>query len=113
MVARLVRRGWLLRGIEVLMSDGVHVVEYNGRPVGYEQVSVDRAIIRKLSLWWFVPEFQFWVGGHLGVVVIRVWPWFSLRSVHLWIGDELVYAEGDTEAAKKKKTSPGDWDELA
>lgn len=40
MSARLIRRGWLLRCIEVSMPDGIHFVEYSGRGFGYEQVSV-------------------------------------------------------------------------
>jgi hypothetical protein len=93
MSARLIHRGWLLRGIELSLPDGVHVVEYNGRGFGYEQVSVDGGVIRKSS-YWFVPRFAFNLGGYPSVVEVRVWPWLSLRSLVLRVGDRVVYAEG-------------------
>ena len=113
MSARLVRRGWLLRGIEVSMSDGVHFVEYNGRGFGYEQVSVDGSVIRERSWWWFVPGFEFKLGGYPSVVEVRVWPWVLLRSLVLRVGDQVVYAEGAGGWGKKPIRVPSDSDELA
>jgi hypothetical protein len=113
MSARLIRGGWLLRGVEVSMFDGVHFVEYNGRGFGYEQVSVDGVVIRKRSWYWFVPRFEFWLGGHPGVVEVRVWPWLSFRSLVLRVGDRVVYAEGAGRWGKKQNVVPSDWDELA
>ena len=111
MSARLIRRGWLLRGIELWLSDGVHLVEYNGRGFGYEQVSVDGAVIRK-SWYWFVPRFEFKVGGFPSVVEVRVWPWLLLRSLVLRVGDRAVYAEGTGGSDKKLDVASG-WEELA
>ena len=112
MSAKLIRRGWLLRGIEVSMSDGVHIVEYNGRGLGYEQVSVDGAVIRK-GWYWFVPRFDFKLGGYPSVVEVRVWPWLLLRSLVVRVGDQVVYAEGTGRWDKKQKGSRSDWEELA
>ena len=113
MSARLIRRGWLLRGIEVSMSDGVHFVEYNGRGFGYEYVSVDGVVIRKRSRLWFVPRFEFKIGGYPGDADVRVWPWVLLRSLVLRVGDRVVYAEGAGKWDKKQIGVPSDWDELA
>jgi hypothetical protein len=113
MVARVVRHGWLLRGIEVSMSDGVHFIEYDGRGIGYEQVSVDGAVNRKISWRWYVPRFEFKVGGYSGVVEVRVWPWLSLKSLVLWVGDRLVYAEGAGVSGMKRITARDYWDEIA
>jgi hypothetical protein len=113
MVARVVRRGWLLRGIEVSMSDGVHLVEYDGRGLGYEQVSVDGSINRTRSWWWYVPRFEFKVGGRSGVVEVRVWLWLSLKSLHLWVGDQLVFAEGAGVSGFKKMAALDDWGDFA
>ena len=62
MLAKLVRRGWLHRGIELTLPDGRHVVEYDGRGAGYEQVSVDGGVIRLTGWIWFVPRFEFKLG---------------------------------------------------
>ena len=113
MSATLIRRGWLLRGVEVSTSDGVHFVEYNGRGIGYEQVLVDGVVIRKRSWYWFVPRFEFKLGGRSGVVEVRVWAWLSLRSLVLRVGDRIAYAEGAGRWNEKQSELPSDWDELA
>jgi hypothetical protein len=112
MSARLIRSGWLLRGIEVAMPDGIHFVEYDGRGFGYEQVTVDGLVIRK-SWYWFVPRFEFKLGGYPGSVEVRVWPWLLLRSLVLRVGDRVLYAEGTRGWADDKSGAPTDWDELA
>ncbi len=112
MSARLIRRGWLLRGIEISLSDGIHSVEYNGRGLGYEQVSFDGAVIRK-SWYWFVPRFEFKLGGYPSVVEVRVWPWLLLRTLVLRVGDRVVYTEGTGGRDEKQIGVPNDWEELA
>jgi hypothetical protein len=113
MSARLIRRGWLLRGIEVALSDGVHFVEYNGRGVGYEQVSVDGAVVRERSWYWFVPRFEFKLGGFSSVVEVRVWPWLALQSLVLRVDDRVVYVEGTGRSGKGQIGVSSDWEELA
>jgi hypothetical protein len=112
MLARLVRRGWLLRGVEFSLEDGPHVVEYDGRGMGYEQVTADGVVIRKTRWDWFVPRFEFKVGGWPGLVEIRVWPWLLLRSLVLRVGDRVIYAEGVPGLEKRGGISRG-WDDLA
>ncbi len=89
----------------------MHVVEYDGRGIGYEQVSVDGVVIRG-SHYWFVPRFEFKVGGLAGTVEIRVWPWLTLRSLILRLGDIVIYAEG-TYGEKKQVNIPHEWEDFA
>ncbi len=113
MSAKLIHRGWLRRAIEFSLPDGPHVVEYDGRGIGFEHVSVDGAVLRKTCWFWFVPRFEFKLGGWPGVVEVRVWPWLLLRSLMLRVGDRVVYAEGVNVGAKKLAGLPSDWAELA
>jgi hypothetical protein len=83
MRAILVQRGWLRRTLEVEMADGMHIVDYNGHGLGYEQVTVDGFIIRIPSFWWYVPRFEFKLSGWPSVVEVRVYPWLTLRSFAL------------------------------
>jgi hypothetical protein len=109
--ARLIGRGWLRRKIEVSLLDGTHLLEYYGAGLGYEQVSADGLVIRKTSLIWFVPRFEFKLGGWPAVLEVRVWPWFTVRSLVLRVGDRVVYAEGEVPADQKPKLS-SEWAEL-
>jgi hypothetical protein len=94
------------------MSDGVHIVEYDGRGLGYEDVSVDGLVLRRRSWWWFVPRFEFKLGGHPSVVEVRVWPWLSFRSLVLRVSDRVVYAEGAARLGTKPTGVPSDWDDF-
>ncbi len=111
-LARLIDRGWLRRVIQISLPDGVHYLAYSGQGMGYEQISVDGLVIRKTSTLWFVPRFDFKLGGWPGIVEVRVWPWLTLRSLVVRLGDEIVYVEGLTRHGVKPVT-PGEWDELA
>jgi hypothetical protein len=90
---KLIRRGWLKRTIIVTLPDGHHIVEYDGTGLGYEQVWVDGDVIRKRSLVWFVPRFDFKLGDWHSVIEVRVWPWLLLRSLVLLVGDQVIYSE--------------------
>jgi hypothetical protein len=113
MLTRLIRRGWLYRCIEVDLPDGPHMVEYNGRGLGYEKVVIDGYTIRRPSHLWFVPLFSFALGGRSWVVEIRVWPWLGLRSLVLRVNDKVIYAEGAGRRADKPVAGYDAWDELA
>lgn len=112
MTGRLIRRSRLRRAIEFNLPDGPHVVEYDGHGIGYEQVTVDGIPLRRVAWLWFVPRFEFKVGGRPGVVEVRVWPWVTLRSLALRVGGRIVYAEGFAGDGKPA-LSPDGWDELA
>jgi len=90
----LVRRSRMRRTIAVTLPEGHYVVEYDGTGVGYETVQVRPGTsVRKLSLTWFVPRFEFDVGGHTGIIEIKVALWFAVRSFDFRIDDILVYSE--------------------
>jgi hypothetical protein len=113
MSAKLICRRWLYRLVEIVLPDGRHVVEYNGKGIGYEQVMVDFRVIRAPSWYWFVPRFDFEVGGLPARLEVRVWPWLLLRSFVLRVGDEIVYAEGTLEVDVRRAAEPRDWRDLA
>jgi hypothetical protein len=93
-LTRLVRRSRLQRAIEVRLPDGIHLVEYVGSGFGYELVRVrPGGTIRKTSLLWFVPRFEFDVGGSPAVVEVRVAPWLAIWSFSLSINEIVVYDE--------------------
>ncbi len=95
------------------MPERVHYVEYDGRGFGYEQVSVDGLMVIRRSWYWFVPRFEFKLGGRPSIIEVRVWPWLLLRSLVLRVGDRVIYAEGAAGKEKDKIGVPTDWDELA
>ena len=100
MHATLISWGWLLRQLEVELPEGRFIVTYNGRGFGYESVYVDEQVAEHAtSLLWFVPVFVFPLGRRLGTIEVRVWPWLALRSLHLIVDGEVLYAEGTRSAA--------------
>lgn len=113
MLATLVGRSWLHRMVEVEMPDGPHLVEYNSRGAGFEQVTVDGRTIRRRSSLWYVPRFEFELGGHPSVVDIRVWPWLTLRSFVLRVNEKVIYAEGVDGGGKEPKEPLGDLADFA
>jgi hypothetical protein len=91
------------RLFEVTTPGGTSSVEYkanlwcvgtaNVRHV--ERVSVNGEVVaehqRPLA---FVLRFRFSIGPYPALLEVRVWPWLSLRPVHLWVENQLLYAEG-------------------
>ena len=91
---RLVRRSRLQRAVEVVLPNGLYAVEYIGSRIGYEVVQVrpgDR--VRKTSWLWFVPRFDFEVGGCPAAIEVRVAPWLAIWSFALQIDGVVVYEE--------------------
>jgi hypothetical protein len=100
MIATLKRSSWLSRVWEVPTPDKVFVVEYVGRVPGYEAVLVDGSVVAKKMSWiWFIPRFEFSLQGIPGVLEVRVWPWFTIRSMRLVIADQISYEEGHHKVA--------------
>jgi len=95
MRATLLRRSWLKRVFEVETSAGGFQVAYNGRG-GWdgEAIYIDGQLAAHNPGLWFGPVFVFPLGHQLAAVEIRVWPWLTIRSFHLLVEDELLYAEG-------------------
>ncbi len=78
----------------MILPQGIFIVEYVGSGVGYETIQVRPGkAFRKASLLWFVPRFDFDVGGSPAVVEVRVALWFAIHSFSLRVNDVLVYDE--------------------
>jgi hypothetical protein len=92
--AGLDEKGWLYRALEVSTPEGTYRVNYNGRGLGHESVTVNGEFAAgRTSAIWFIPEFSFSVGSQQALVKVKVWPWFAIRSLELLVGGELVYSE--------------------
>lgn len=93
-IAKLLEKRWLYRKFEVLAPHGTFEVAYNGTGIGYEEVLVNGEIAkRKQSLLWYVPEFDFTVGGAQAKISVRVWAWTQIRVFDFEINGETVYSE--------------------
>ena len=91
---RILRRSRLQRAVEVTLPEGIFHVEYIGSGIGYESVRVrPGATVRKTSFRWFVPRFDFEVGGRRAVVGVRVALWLAVCSFALRIDDVVIYEE--------------------
>ena len=93
-LAHLVRRSRLQRAVEVALPEGVFLVEYIGSRIGYEFIQVRPGErFREMSWLWFVPRFDFDVGGRPAILEVRVAPWLSVWSFSLQIDEVIVYDE--------------------
>jgi hypothetical protein len=92
--ARLREKRWLYRELDVHTSRGVYTVVYYGRGMGYECVLVNGEVVdKKNSYFWYAPEFRFTIADLSAVIIVKVWPWFTLRSFTLEVGGKQVYHE--------------------
>lgn len=93
-LANLIEKKRLTRSLSVITSDGVFDVEYDGNGLGYEQVLVNGETAQKtISVWWYVPKFEFPIGNKNAVVKVGVSPLLKIRRFSLTIDGETVYAE--------------------
>ncbi len=92
--ATLESKSWLRRRLAVSTPEGIHAIEYLGRGLGWEGVTLDGVMVaRGTSISWWVPRFDFAVGSRDAVVEVRIWPWFTIRSFRFTLGGEVVYQE--------------------
>jgi hypothetical protein len=93
MTCSLVDRKWLYRRFEVVTREGSFVVEYNGRPIGYECVRVEERVVARIKTYvWFAPRFEFAIGTLPAVIEVRVRPWLAMQC-RLSVGDEVLYSD--------------------
>jgi hypothetical protein len=95
MTAQLTKRSWLSRTWEVSTPDGKFTVQYAGKGLGNEKVLVNgRVTVKKSSMFWFVPRFDFALGNDRAVLKVSVWPWLAVRSLLLDVNGQECYREG-------------------
>lgn len=93
--ASLKRRRVHYRCFDVATPEGSFVVEYYGQGMGSERVLVDGQVAGSgRSTWWYVPHFRFRIGSADAVLVVRFWPWLTLRWLKLIVGGRIIYSEG-------------------
>jgi hypothetical protein len=96
MRATLLRRSWLKRVFRVETSEGSFEVVYNGRGGrNCEAVYIDGQLAIRNERLWFGPVLIFPLGNRWAAVEVRAWPWLTIRSLHLLVEDEVLYAEGE------------------
>src|SRR5687767_9065148 len=109
MKATLRRKSWLFREWEVSVPTGHFRIAYSGhghtfegggldvvgRSYRFQSVRVDGIIVVKTRrVFWYVPRFDFSLGGLPATVEVRVWPWLALRAIRLHVGGDVCYTEG-------------------
>ncbi len=93
-LANLLEKERLTRSLSVITHEGVFDVVYDGNGLGYEQVLVDgETAKRTISIWWYVPKFEFNIGNQNAVVKVCVSPFLKISRFSLMVGDETVYSE--------------------
>ena len=93
-IATLIEKKWLYRSFTVLTNEGVFDVEYDGNGMGYEEILVNGEIaIRKPSVWWYVPRFDFDLGSHKARVDVSISMFMQIKSFSLSVNGSDVYAE--------------------
>ena len=82
---------------------GEYKIEYNGYGFGYESVLVNgETVARKKSLVRMIPQFEFPIGPHTGIISIETKLWRDLfclligrlESFILEVDNEVVYEDG-------------------
>ena len=91
------RRLWRL--LELRIDGAVHLLEYQGAGMGFEEVRVDGEVaVQKRSFVWFVPRFEFAVAGHPALLEVRVGWLLKISALRLRVDSWPVYTEGSWPA---------------
>ncbi len=94
LIANLIEKRRLVRIFNVVTSDGVFEVIYNGTGMGYEEIIVDDQIaVRTSSYFWYVPKFEFLIGRASARVEVGISFWLEINQFNLIIAGESVYSE--------------------
>ncbi len=93
-LANLIGKSRLTRDLSVVTSEGVFDLKYDGRGMGYEEVLVDsKTAKRTISVWWYVPRFEFNIGNKNAVVKVGVSPLLKISRFNLEIDGKIIYSE--------------------
>lgn len=94
MNCQLLDKKWLYRKFFIVTQEGLFVVEYCGRGLGYERVRVNGVpVAGGISKYWYIPRFQFGIGSKEGILNVRVYPWLTIRTISLMVEHREIYAE--------------------
>ncbi len=95
-IANLIEKKWLWRSFHVVTNDGVFEVVYNGKGTGYEEVTVNGEVACRLpSLVWYVPKFDFNIGGANAQINVKVSSLLQINSFSLSVGETEIYSENE------------------
>ena len=86
---------WLKRTLRIEINKYIFNLEYNGRGLGKEEVMLNGVSLnRQSSITWFAPTFEIKNNNDTFKVEIRVWPWLSIRSMYVFLNNDIIYKEG-------------------
>lgn len=93
-IANLIEQSRLIRKFNVVTTEGVFEVVYDGRGMGYEEIIVDNeTACRTKSFWWYVPEFEFLIVNTPAKIEVVVSIWLKISRFNLIISGASVYSE--------------------
>ena len=108
MKARLKSSGFLKRIFHIETAERNYEIIYEGGNIGYESVHVNGLlVVKKRGLLWMTPTFDFMIGSLPARIAVSFWPWLSIQSLWLTIGDKVVYSEGSDPKTTFFFASPG------
>jgi hypothetical protein len=93
----LTKSCWLRRVFSVTSPVGRFMVEWNGRRTGSDSFPVlvnGKTQKLPVTLSQHGRRYEFRLSNVTGFIDVRTSLWMTLRSVKVWIGDELLYSEG-------------------
>ena len=92
--AALEKATWLRRMLRVYSPCGEYQIEYSGRSLVHERIVINGRLRRQQRIRnWFRPVFRFFAGSRPAAIVLRVWPWLTIRSFHLVIDNQVLYCD--------------------
>jgi hypothetical protein len=89
----LLKSGWVKRVLEVTTPEGAFLVEYNGRGMGYETVSVNGERVARSSAQALSKRFEFDLGSRRAAIEVTLSICLTVRALHLIVGEEVVYCD--------------------
>lgn len=92
--ATLEKASWLRRVLRVCSSEGEYSIAYSGRSLMEERITLDGKLeVKHRIRSWFRPVSRFFVASRPAAIVLRVWPWLTIRSFHLLIDGKVLYCD--------------------
>jgi hypothetical protein len=92
--AALANTSWLRRVLRAHSPEGEYDIAYSGRSLVYERIIVNgRLEVQHRITSWFRPVSRFFAGSQPAAIVLRVWPWLTIRSFHLLIDGQVLYCD--------------------